>query len=181
MDMTKVTSQRDALNQRERKARVALAWAAAIVCGACWVLASTAQAAEQTKPRNLSERGVKNGAYLKTNAGVKSRSKSSSTALPLTLSASTALSSTSTKLAPNGPNAPLVAGDPLLAQPSATGAASAKEAPNACKNDGAMVCYDYRRGRAVMPGTKSLMPAVPGLKSESITLKRDKLAFNYSF
>jgi hypothetical protein len=175
MDMTKVTSQQNALNQRERKARVALAWAAAIVCGACWVLASTAQAAEQTKPRNLSERGAKSGTYFKTNAGVKSRGKSSSTALPLTLSASTALSSTSTKLAPNGP---LIAGEPLLAPPSA---ASAKEAPHACKNDGAMVCYDYRRGRAVMPGTKSLMPAVPGLKSESITLKRDKLAFNYSF
>jgi hypothetical protein len=175
MDSTKATSQRDALNQRERKARVALAWAAAIVCGACWVLANTAQAAEKAKPRNLSERDAKNGSYLKTNAGVKSRGKSSSTALPLTLSASAALSSTSTKLAPNGP---LIAGEPLLASPSV---ASAKEAPHACKNDGAMVCYDYRRGRAVMPGTKSLMPTVPGLKSESITLKRDKLAFNYSF
>jgi hypothetical protein len=175
MDITKVTSQQNALNQRERKARVALAWAAAIVCGACWVLASTAHAAEKTKPQNLSQRGAKNGTYLKTNAAVKSRSKSSSTTLPLTLSASAALSSSSSKLAPNGP---LIAGEPLLAQPSA---ASAKEAPHACKNDGAMVCYDYRRGRAVMPGTKSLMPTVPGLRRESITLKRDKLAFNYSF
>jgi hypothetical protein len=178
MDSTKATSQRDALNQRERKARVALAWAAAIVCGACWVLASTAQAAEKAKPRNLSEPSAKNGSYLKTNASAKSRGKSSSTTLPLTLSASTALSSASTKLAPNGP---LIAGEPLLAQPSTSSAASAKEAPHACKNDGAMVCYDYRRGRAVMPGTKSLMPTVPGLKSESMTLKRDKLAFNYSF
>jgi hypothetical protein len=53
--------------------------------------------------------------------------------------------------------------------------------PNACSASASSLCYDYRTGRAVFRPTKHLLPPVPGLKPESITLKRDRLALNYSF
>jgi hypothetical protein len=55
-----------------------------------------------------------------------------------------------------------------------------KTSPGACKAD-SLVCYDYRKGQSVVPMTKSLMPEVPGLTREGVTLKRDKLSFHYSF
>jgi hypothetical protein len=58
---------------------------------------------------------------------------------------------------------------------------STGSAPNACSADSSMLCYDYRTGRAVFKPTRHLVPPIPGLKAESITLKRDKLAINYSF
>jgi hypothetical protein len=56
-----------------------------------------------------------------------------------------------------------------------------KGAPNACSGDAQTVCYDYRRGRSVIPATKAMQPDVPGMKREGVSLKRDRLAFNYSF
>ena len=55
-----------------------------------------------------------------------------------------------------------------------------KAAPFTCKAD-SFVCYDYRKRHSVVPITKSMMPDVPGLKKEGLTVKRDKVAFNYSF
>jgi hypothetical protein len=55
-----------------------------------------------------------------------------------------------------------------------------KTPPGTCKAD-SLVCYDYRKGQSVVPMTKSLMPEVPGLTREGVTLKRDKLSFHYSF
>jgi hypothetical protein len=55
-----------------------------------------------------------------------------------------------------------------------------KTSPGTCKAD-SLVCYDYRKGQSVVPMTKSLMPEVPGLTREGVTLKRDKLSFHYSF
>lgn len=53
--------------------------------------------------------------------------------------------------------------------------------PNSCAANSSSLCYDYRTGRAVFKPTKRLLPTVPGLTPESITLKRDRLALNYSF
>jgi hypothetical protein len=64
-----------------------------------------------------------------------------------------------------------------LKPPSANGAAP----PNACTANSSSLCYDYRTGRAVFRPAKQLLPPVPGLTPESITLKRDRLALNYSF
>ncbi len=50
-----------------------------------------------------------------------------------------------------------------------------------CDGGNAPVCYDYRRNQIVVPGTKMWMPDLPGMKRESLTVKRDKVAFNYSF
>ncbi|MCA3017950.1 MAG: hypothetical protein ING73_14660 [Rhodocyclaceae bacterium] len=58
--------------------------------------------------------------------------------------------------------------------------ADTKAAPYSCKAD-SLVCYDYRKRQSVVPITKSMMPDVPGLKKEGVTVKRDKVAFNYSF
>ena len=55
-----------------------------------------------------------------------------------------------------------------------------KTSPGTCKAD-SLVCYDYRKRHSVVPMTKSLMPEVPGLTREGVTLKRDKLSFHYSF
>jgi len=55
-----------------------------------------------------------------------------------------------------------------------------KNAPNACRAD-SVVCYDYRKRHSVVPITKTLMPDVPGLKKEGLAIRRDRVAFNYSF
>lgn len=60
--------------------------------------------------------------------------------------------------------------------------AESKDVPNSCSAaDSHSLCYDYKRGRAVFKPTRNWMPDIPGMHRESITLKRDKLAFNYSF
>ncbi len=57
---------------------------------------------------------------------------------------------------------------------------SYKEAPYACKAD-SVVCYDYRKRQSVMPATRAFMPEVRGLTKEGLTVKRDRVAFSYSF
>lgn len=57
-----------------------------------------------------------------------------------------------------------------------------KDVPNSCSSaDSHNICYDYKRGRAVYKPTRNWMPEIPGMRPESITMKRDKVAFNYSF
>ena len=60
--------------------------------------------------------------------------------------------------------------------------AESKDVPNSCSSaESHSLCYDYKRGRAVYKPTRNWMPGIPGMRSESITMKRDKVAFNYSF
>jgi len=60
--------------------------------------------------------------------------------------------------------------------------AESKEVPNSCSaQHSASLCYDYKHGRTVYKPLRRWMPDIPGTRPESITLKRDKLAFNYSF
>ena len=54
-------------------------------------------------------------------------------------------------------------------------------ATKSCSDAISPVCYDYRRNQIVVRGTKLWMPDLPGMKKESLTVKRDKVAFNYSF
>lgn len=68
-----------------------------------------------------------------------------------------------------------------LARDGRRSLASAKDVPNACVSDTQSICYDYRRGRSVIPGTKLIQPDVPGFQREGVTLKRDRVAFHYSF
>jgi hypothetical protein len=49
-----------------------------------------------------------------------------------------------------------------------------------CKAD-SVVCYDLRQQQARLPIAKELMPALPGMKKESLSIRRDKLSLQYSF
>ncbi len=53
--------------------------------------------------------------------------------------------------------------------------------PGSCNASTNMLCYDYKTGRAVYKPTRELMPEISGMRRESLTLKRDKITFNYSF
>jgi hypothetical protein len=158
------------VTKRERQARWALASAALLIGSTCaLLLASSVQAGESASfpppVSNATKYAPLPGPLL---PGINT---STSSTLPSALSPTLSPTRTTSTL-------PV---DLLFAQPIPTANNALRDAPNACKGDSAVVCYDYRSGRAVMPITQSLMPTVPGLRPEGITLKRDKMAFNYSF
>ena len=43
------------------------------------------------------------------------------------------------------------------------------------------LCYDPRTGRIVYKPARALMPEIPGLRRENISLKRDRITLRYSF
>ena len=43
------------------------------------------------------------------------------------------------------------------------------------------LCYDAQSGRIVYRPARQLMPDLPGLQAENISLKRDRIVFKYSF
>ncbi|MCA3032596.1 MAG: hypothetical protein ING71_00555 [Rhodocyclaceae bacterium] len=96
--------------------------------------------------------------------------------LPPVLSSASVHSTASTTVIPYADNPR----DSLASLLGNTFDADTKAAPYSCKAD-SLVCYDYRKRQSVVPITKSMMPDVPGLKKEGVTVKRDKVAFNYSF
>ncbi len=49
-----------------------------------------------------------------------------------------------------------------------------------CK-DATTLCYDPEAGRIVYKPARLLMPDIPGLRAENITVKRDRIVFRYSF
>lgn len=51
---------------------------------------------------------------------------------------------------------------------------------SSCSGDRAL-CYDAASGRIVYKPARALMPDVPGLQRENITVKRDRIVFRYSF
>jgi hypothetical protein len=54
------------------------------------------------------------------------------------------------------------------------------ESRSAC--DGASaVCYDPSSGRIEVASARNFMPDIPGLRRETISVKRDRILFRYSF
>lgn len=53
--------------------------------------------------------------------------------------------------------------------------------PGACSTSGGALCYDYKTERAVFTPALELMPEISGMRREGLTLKRQKVTFNYSF
>ena len=51
---------------------------------------------------------------------------------------------------------------------------------SSCSNESAL-CYDPGSGRIVYKPARALMPEIPGLQRENISLKRDRITFKYSF
>ena len=43
------------------------------------------------------------------------------------------------------------------------------------------LCYDPTSGRIVYKPARALMPEIPGLQRENISVKRDRITFRYSF
>jgi len=48
-------------------------------------------------------------------------------------------------------------------------------------NGGGAVCYDATNGRIEVPSARNYMPEIPGLKRETISVRRDRIIFKYTF
>ena len=53
--------------------------------------------------------------------------------------------------------------------------------PGSCEVSKRALCYDYRNGNSVYKPSRQLMPEISGMQRESLSLKRDKITFKYSF
>jgi hypothetical protein len=51
----------------------------------------------------------------------------------------------------------------------------------ACETAATDLCYDLHDARVVYRPARRYMPTVDGLRAESISLRRDKIVFKYSF
>jgi len=51
----------------------------------------------------------------------------------------------------------------------------------ACQHSATDLCYDLADGRIVYRPARKYMPEVSGLRAESISLRRDRILFKYSF
>lgn len=51
---------------------------------------------------------------------------------------------------------------------------------SSCSGDRSL-CYDPTSGRIVYKPARQLMPDLPGLQRENISVKRDRIVFRYSF
>ena len=82
-----------------------------------------------------------------------------------------------------GSSAPFVAPAPALAPlPDLAPHEVAHEAnPSSCES-GRLVCYDGANGGHLVfkPATR-LMPDIPGMRAENLTVKRDRIVLHYSF
>lgn len=60
--------------------------------------------------------------------------------------------------------------------------AEERRGPNgACENASGSLCYDMTSGKIVYRGARAYMPKIDGLKPESVSLRRDRIVFKYSF
>ncbi len=57
---------------------------------------------------------------------------------------------------------------------------SRRGSPSACNGEHDL-CYDPTNGHIVYKPARELMPDIPGLKRENISVKRDRVVFRYSF
>ena len=51
---------------------------------------------------------------------------------------------------------------------------------SSCERD-SPICYDASSGHIVYKPARALMPEIPGLQPENISVKRDKIVFRYTF
>jgi hypothetical protein len=51
----------------------------------------------------------------------------------------------------------------------------------ACENGPSSLCYDVASGKIVYRGARAYMPAIDGLRAESVSLRRNRIVFKYSF
>lgn len=93
----------------------------------------------------------------------------------------TAISSSPTEPPPSNVHAPFLPDadlEPvvdLLPHPEAR-----RGSPSSCNGERDL-CYDPTNGHIVYKPARELMPDLPGLKRENISVKRDRVVFRYSF
>ena len=51
----------------------------------------------------------------------------------------------------------------------------------ACDAAATTLCFDAADGRVVYRGARNLMPQIPGLRAESMSLRGNRISFKYSF
>ena len=68
--------------------------------------------------------------------------------------------------------------DPELVMPHADG--RLEQSRSSCGSDRSL-CYDAASGRIVYKPARALMPDIPGLQRENISIKRDKIVLRYTF
>jgi hypothetical protein len=80
-----------------------------------------------------------------------------------------------------GSPAPFVAAAPAPHLDFAPREAAREANPSSCEN-GHLVCYDGANGgHLVFKPARRLMPEIPGLRAENLTVKRDRIVLHYSF
>ena len=85
-------------------------------------------------------------------------------------------------LAPSHDNAPFVTALSQHDQPilSSQHDHRLEQSRSSCSSERPL-CYDQESGRIVYKPARHLMPDIPGLTRENISVKRDRIIFRYSF
>lgn len=53
--------------------------------------------------------------------------------------------------------------------------------PNACGYDTSSLCYDYRTGSAVYKPMAALLPTIPGLTPQNLSIRHSTIVVSYTF
>lgn len=53
--------------------------------------------------------------------------------------------------------------------------------PHGCAQKSGALCYDYRAGHAVYKPMRKLLPTIPGMTPDNLSIRRNKVVARYSF
>ena len=53
--------------------------------------------------------------------------------------------------------------------------------PNGCAKNGGSLCYDYRTGHAVYRPMRKLLPEIPGMTPQNISIRHHRIVAQYTF
>lgn len=82
---------------------------------------------------------------------------------------------------PKGSDAPFRAGRDPLPEMILSEELERRGPRGSCETATSDLCYDLRDGRLVYRRAREYMPQIGGLRAESISVRRDRIVFKYSF
>ena len=56
-----------------------------------------------------------------------------------------------------------------------------RQLPHGCAKQSGALCYDYRAGHAIYKPMRKLLPDIPGMTPDNLSLRRNKIVARYSF
>ncbi len=56
-----------------------------------------------------------------------------------------------------------------------------RQLPHGCAKQSGALCYDYRGGHAVYKPMRKLLPDIPGMTPDNLSIRRNKIIARYSF